>query len=208
MAVGRRFIESGTYRKILVIGVDILSRYVDWRDRSTCVLFGDGAGAAVLGRVKEGYGFLADYLGTDGSKAEALMIPAGGTFAPTSEDTVRERLHFIKMNGHEVFKFAVRVIEEATIEGLTRCQLKIEDLDFLLLHQANKRIIESARKRMSLKEEQVPIHLDRYGNMSAASIPVLLDECVRENRFKKGNLLAFVAFGAGLTWGSIVMRWA
>lgn len=207
LTVAKSMIQSGSYNNVLVIGVDVLSRMTDWQDRGTCILFGDGAGAVILKHVEEGYGLLSEYLGSDGSKAEVLMIPGGGTCFPASEETVKARLHYIRMNGSEVFKFAVRVIEEATLEGLRRCEAKPEDLDYLILHQANRRIIDVARKRIGLAYNQVPMHIDRYGNMSAASIPVLLDECVKEKMFKKGDLLAMVAFGAGLTWGSVVMRW-
>lgn len=203
-----QFITTGAYNYALVIGVDCLSRITDWTDRNTCVLFGDGAGAAVLGPVEEGYGFLSFELGGDGSGGDLLKIPAGGSRCPASEATVIERLHTISMAGREVFKFAVRVIGNSTEEALKKAGLTKEDIDFLIPHQANIRIIESAVKRFGLTEDKVVVNLDRYGNMSSASIPVALDEAVDQGNIKKGDTLVLCGFGGGLTWGSAVLKWA
>ncbi|SEN15472.1 beta-ketoacyl-ACP synthase III [Lihuaxuella thermophila] len=203
-----QFITTGVYNYALVIGVECLSRIVDWTDRNTCVLFGDGAGAAVLGPVGEGYGFLSFELGGDGSGAELLKLPAGGSRLPVSEETLNQRLHTLSMSGREVFKFAVRVIGASTEEALKKAGLSKEDIDFLIPHQANIRIIESAIKRFGLTEDKVVINLDRYGNMSSASIPVALDEAVKQGRIKKGDILVLCGFGGGLTWGATVLKWS
>ncbi|GGE16613.1 3-oxoacyl-[acyl-carrier-protein] synthase 3 [Marinithermofilum abyssi] len=202
-----QFIQNGVYRHALVIGVDCLSRIVDWTDRNTCVLFGDGAGAAVLGPVDEGEGFLAFDLGGDGSGGHQLKQPAGGSRLPATMETVEKQLHTISMNGREVFKFAVRVLGSSAEEALHRAGLTKEDIDFLVPHQANTRIIEAAVKRLGLSEDKVIVNLDRYGNMSSASIPVALDEAVRAGKVRKGDTLVLVGFGGGLTWGSAVLKW-
>ncbi|MFY9114546.1 MAG: beta-ketoacyl-ACP synthase III [Dethiobacteria bacterium] len=207
ITVGRQFIENGTYKNIMVIGVDIISRIIDWEDRTTCVLFGDGAGAVILRPTDAGRGFISTDLRSDGSGAEMLIVPAGGSRLPASDITVREKKHFVKMNGNEVFKFAVRVVEDITVSLLEKADEKVENLDFLFLHQANLRIIESARKRLGLPMEKVPVNIDRYGNMSAASIPISLYENVESGPLKKGDLVALVAFGAGLTCGGVLLEW-
>ncbi|WP_124727636.1 beta-ketoacyl-ACP synthase III [Staphylospora marina] len=203
-----QFIATGVYRYALVIGVECLSRILNWEDRNTCVLFGDGAGAAVLGPVEEGYGFLSFELGGDGSGGEQLKLPAGGSRLPASEETVKNKLHTVSMAGREVFKFAVRVIGHCTEEALKKVGMTKDDIDFLIPHQANIRIIDSAIKRFGLTEDKVVINLDRYGNMSSASIPVALNEAVRDGRIKKGDTLVLCGFGGGLTWGAAVMKWA
>jgi len=208
MAVGSQFIQSGMYKHVLVIGAEVLSRVTDWTDRSTCVLWGDGAGAVVLGPVPSGQGLVNIKLGSDGTMADMLCIPAGGVKLPTTEETVKMRQHYIKMSsGNEVFKFAVRVMGEVTTQALTEAGLVKEDLDFLVPHQANMRIIEAARKRLDLPENRIVVNIDRYGNMSAASIPVALAEAVSQGRIKKGDLIALVGFGAGLTWGAALLRY-
>lgn len=208
LTVGYQFILSGAYRHVLVVGAEVLSRITDWEDRATCVLFGDGAGAVVLQPVQEeDRGLISFELGADGSGAGLLMLPAGGSACPASAETIKERKHFIRMNGNEVFKFAVRVVPDTLARLLERGGVSAAQLDFLFLHQANLRIIDSARKRLKLPPERVPVHIDRYGNMSSASIPVLLHEEATAGRLKRGHLLAAVAFGAGLTWGGVLMRW-
>ncbi|HZK24935.1 MAG TPA: beta-ketoacyl-ACP synthase III [Oscillospiraceae bacterium] len=206
LSVGRLYIQSGLYRRVLVIGAEVMSKFLDWSDRSTCILFGDGAGAVVLGPVEEP-GFINVTLGADGSLAELLVVPAGGSQLPASQQSVAERQHYIKMNGHETFKFAVRVMGEVTQQALDAAGLVKEDLDFLVPHQANLRIIESARKRLKLPPERVIVNIDRYGNMSSASIPVALDEAIQQGRLKRGDLMALVGFGAGLTWGAALVRY-
>ncbi|WP_018132890.1 beta-ketoacyl-ACP synthase III [Effusibacillus pohliae] len=200
-------IQSGMAKYALVIGVDTLSKITDYTDRNTCVLFGDGAGAVVLGPVPEGRGFLGFDLGADGSGGEQLMMAAGGSRNPATQESVLNRQHTIAMNGKEVFKFAVRVMNTATEEVLRKVGLEKTDVDFLVPHQANIRIIDYARERLGLPEDKVVVNLDRYGNMSSASIPVALDEAHRMGKFKEGDLLLLVGFGAGLTWGAAALRW-
>jgi 3-oxoacyl-[acyl-carrier-protein] synthase III len=203
-----QFIQNGLYRHVLVIGVECLSKIVDWTDRNTCVLFGDGAGAAVLGPVHEGYGFMAFDLGSDGSGGELLKIPAGGSRSPATEQTVKDRMHFLYMAGADVFKFAVRAMGSSAEAAIEKAGIKKEDIDFLVPHQANIRIIDSAVKRFGLPMDKVVVNLDRYGNMSAASIPVALDEAVRGGRIVEGDNLVLVGFGGGLTWGAAVLKWS
>ncbi|QGP93028.1 3-oxoacyl-[acyl-carrier-protein] synthase 3 protein 1 [Neomoorella glycerini] len=208
LAVASQFIAAGVYQTALVIGVEILSKIINWQDRNTCVLFGDGAGAVVLQAVPEGEGVLGLHLGADGNGGSLLSIPAGGSRLPASPSTVQNRLHTIHMNGPEVFKFAVRVMGEASLKALEQAGLRKEEVDFLIPHQANIRIIEAATKRLGLPPEKVYVNLDRYGNMSSASIPVALDEAYREGRLKRGDKVVLVAFGAGLTWGATVLSWS
>ncbi|MDQ0337541.1 3-oxoacyl-[acyl-carrier-protein] synthase-3 [Caldalkalibacillus uzonensis] len=207
VSTATQFVQSGMYRYILVVGVECLSKITNWKDRNTCVLFGDGAGAVVIGPTEEGFGFLSFELGSDGSGADLLNLPAGGSRLPASARTLEEEKHFIYMNGQEVFKFAVRVMEQVSVSVIEKAGLSKEDVQFLVPHQANLRIIDAARKRLGLGEERVVINLDRYGNMSSASIPVALDEAVQNGRIKKGDVVVFVGFGGGLTWGGSVMRW-
>lgn len=207
VTTGAQFVQTGLYKHVLVVGVDVLTKVVDWQDRNTCVLFGDGAGAVVLGPVEPGYGFLSFELGADGSGGDLLKIPGGGFRLPASIESLESGAHFIKMNGREVFKFAVRVMEQVSESVLEKAGLTKEDVSWLIPHQANLRIIEAARKRLELSEEQVVVNLDRYGNMSSASIPVALDEAFRERKFKKGDIMVLIGFGAGLTWGGSVLRW-
>jgi len=208
ITTGSQFIQTGMYKYVLVVGVECLSRITDYTDRNTCVLFGDGAGAAVLGPVEDGYGFLSFELGGDGSGGGSLKLPAGGSRLPASEATIAERQHSIYMAGSEVFKFAVRVINSSAEEVLAKAGLTKEDIDFFVPHQANIRIIESAMKRFGLTEDKVVVNLDRYGNMSSASIPVALNEAVEQGRIKKGDNLVLCGFGGGLTWGATVLKWA
>jgi 3-oxoacyl-[acyl-carrier-protein] synthase III len=208
LAVGSQFIATGMYNKVLVIGGETLSKILDMTDRSTCILFGDGAGAAVLSPVEDGNGFLSFVLGAQGQGGENLCMPAGGSRNPASEETVKDRQHFIKMSGNEVFKFAVRIMGEAAVQSLEKAGLSTKDVDVLIPHQANIRIIDAAMKRLDLDRDKVIVNLDKYGNMSAASIPVALDEAVKEGRIKNGDTIVMVGFGAGLTWGACAMKWA
>lgn len=206
LAVAREMIATGAYQRALVIGSETLSRITDWSDRGTCVLFGDGAGAAVAAPVAEG-GMLAYSLGNDGTNAEGLMIRAGGSRMPTTPETVAERLHYLTMNGPEVFKFAVRALADSSEEAVARAGLSMSDIDIVIPHQANMRIIEAAVKRLHIPFERFICNLDRYGNTSAASIPIALDEVVREGRIKPGDHVLLTSFGAGLAWGTMVIRW-
>ncbi len=207
LVVAANFIKTGMYKKVLVIGAEILSKVVDWDDRNTCVLFGDAAGACVLEPCDESFGILSSELGSDGVNGDVLIIPAGGSKMPATKETVEQKLHTIRMDGKEVFKFAVRVMEKSSLEVLKRAGLKKEDIDFLIPHQANSRIIDSAMKKLKLSREKIGVNLDRYGNTSAASIPVALDEALSENKIKKGDNVLLVAFGAGLSWASLVIKW-
>ena len=180
---------------------------MDYKDRNTCVLFGDGAGAVVVGRSDDESGFEAFELGADGSGVKSLYISAGGSAMPTTEETVSNRAQFLKMEGTEVFKFAVRTMGASSKRVIEKAGHSVEELDYLVPHQANSRIIDSATKKLNLSKDKVKINLDKYGNMSAASIPVALDEAVREGNIKKGDNIVMVGFGAGLTWGSCFMKW-
>lgn len=201
------FIATGMYRHVLVVGAECLSRITDYTDRNTCILFGDGAGAVVLGQVPEGRGFKSFKLGADGAGGDLLRICGGGSRVPSTEQSVTERRHFIEMNGRDVFKFAVRVMGSAAEEALAMAGLGKEDIDLLIPHQANIRIIQSSLERLNLPEEKAMINLDRYGNMSSASIPVALAEAVEEGRLSEGDHLVLVGFGGGLTWGASVLVW-
>ena len=207
MNIADQFIKNEAAETVLLVGVDTLSPIVDWQDRNTCVLFGDGAGAVVLKAAGENQGILASKMFSDGKKAELLHVPGGGSRTPATYRTIDERLHYIKMNGSEVFKFAVKIMVESTLQVLEHCNKKPEDLDFLIPHQANVRIIKSASKKLGLPEDRVLINIQRYGNMSSASIPVLLDETLEEGKIQRGNLIGLVSFGAGLTWGAVVLKW-
>lgn len=208
LATGAKFIETGMYRYVLVVGVESLSKITDWEDRNTCVLFGDGAGAAVLGPVEDDQGFQSFVLGADGSGGIHLNQKAGGSRLPASLETIQNKQHYIYMNGREVFKFAVRVMNTATDEAIEKAGMTKEEIDFLVPHQANQRIIDAAVERLGLSEDKVVINLDRYGNMSSASIPVALDEAVEQGRISEGSNLLLVGFGGGLTWASTVLKWS
>ncbi len=208
LAVAKQFIATGTYDKILIVGVEVLSRILDWTDRNTCVLFGDGAGAVVLGPTEEGLGILTTVLGADGEGGKFLTMPAGGSRMPSKIETVQNRLHYVKMDGSEVFKFAVRRMHKASLDALELSGYEMEDINYMIPHQANIRIIKSAAKRLKLPMDKVHVNLDRFGNISSASIPIALDEAVKEKKIQKDDLVLMVAFGAGLTWGSSVIKWS
>jgi 3-oxoacyl-[acyl-carrier-protein] synthase III len=199
-------IAGGLAERVLVIGGDTLSKVVDWSDRTTCVLFGDGAGAVVLERVAQG-GFLGFELGADGAGGPELFIPAGGSRAPASAETVAERQHFVQMNGREVFKFATRVLVSSAEELLARCGRTVEDVDVYVPHQANVRIIDHAVKRLGIPEDRVVINVDRFGNTSSGSIPIALADAAADGRLQKGKLVLMTGMGAGLTWGSGLLEW-
>jgi 3-oxoacyl-[acyl-carrier-protein] synthase III len=207
LAAGSQFVRTGFYNRVLVVGAEILSRIVNWRDRSTCVLFGDGAGAMVLGPVGEGEGFLAFDLGSDGGGADMLAVEPGGWGHPITTGAETALHQSIRMSGNEVFKFAVRAIEESTRRTLALAGLSPRDLDLFVPHQANSRIIDAAAKRLGLDERRVFSNVQRYGNTSAASIPLALDEARAEGRLRHGDTLAMVGFGAGLSWASCVLNW-
>ncbi|MFB5759769.1 beta-ketoacyl-ACP synthase III [Paenibacillus medicaginis] len=207
LATATSFIQAGMYRNALVIGADCLSRITDYTDRNTCVLFGDGAGAVVLGEVPEGRGFKSFDLGAEGAGGPLLRLEAGGSRLPASAQTIENKLHYIYMNGREVFKFAVRVMGTATDVVLGKAGLDKSDIDVFIPHQANIRIIQSAMQRLDLPEDKVMINVDKYANTSAASIPLALVEAAEEGRMKAGDRVLMVGFGGGLTWGASVLVW-
>ena len=208
LGISSQSIVSGLYKKILLVGAETLSRIINWTDRNTCVLFGDGAGAAVLGRVEEGYGVLAVDLGADGTGGEHLIQPAGGSRNPATHATVDAHDHTIHMNGREVFKFATRRMPNACKTILQKAGMNIDDVALLIPHQANRRIIENAITRLKIDRERVWVNIDRHGNMSAACIPVSLTEAQEAGRLHKGDNVMLVAFGAGLTWAGALVKWA
>jgi len=208
LSVAANLIAAGVYENVLVIGAETLSRITDWSDRATCVLFGDGAGAVVLQANGADGGVLSTVLGADGSGGDLLYLPAGGSREPASHRTVAEGLHYLKMRGREVFRFAVRTMPAATRQVLEQAGLEVSDLNLLIPHQANQRIIEASTRALKLKPEMVFSNLERYGNTSAASIPIALCEAAEEGRIQRDDLVVCVGFGAGLTWGAAAIRWS
>ena len=207
LEVGRAFIASGVYQNVLIIGAEKLSSIIDWQDRNTCVLFGDGAGAAVLQRREGACGVLATRLGSDGNKADILAMPGGGCRQPATVDSVNERIHFLKMEGKEVYKNAVTAMTSAAKDVLERSGVSIEDIKCIIPHQANQRIINAVGERLGAKEDQVFVNLQKYGNTSAASVAVALDEALESGKIERGDKILIIAFGAGLTWGATVLEW-
>ncbi len=207
LAVADQYIRAGTYRTVLVIGAEVLSRMVDWTDRTTCILFGDGAGAAVLQAERGPRGILSTHLHSDGALWDLIHIPGGGSRRPPSAETLANRMNFVKMKGSETFRVAVRALEEVAREALAANGLSMEQLALVIPHQANLRILQAVAERLGVPEEKMMINVDRYGNTSAASIPIALDEAVRGGRVKPNDLLLLEAFGAGLTWGAAIVRW-
>jgi len=206
LELARSMIASGASERALVIGAEKLTAVTDWTDRNTCVLFGDGAGAAVLAPVTNG-GILASYLGSDGNLTELLMLPAGGSLHPATAETVRDHMHFIKMRGNEVFKLAVKIMSDAACKALKKCRLDVDDIDCFIPHQANMRILDAVARKMGLPKEKIFFNVAQYGNMSAASTAVALSEAYHGGRIKPGTVVVLDAFGAGLVWGSCVLRW-
>lgn len=205
------YIQSGMMERILVIGVDTLTKHLNWQDRTTCILFGDGAGAAVLAPCASNEGVLSSVLGADGSGLKSVWLPAGGTRTPINAETFAEpeteRLTHLQMNGREVYEFAVRVVPQTIEEALERACLRASDIDLLVMHQANIRILHSAAERFGIDMDRVAVNVDRYGNTSAASIPIALRECAERGQLHKGDIVVTMGFGAGLTWGANVIRW-
>ncbi len=208
LTVADQFLRTGQVKRALVIGAELFSRMVNWEDRNTCVLFGDGAGAMVLAPTEdEERGLLSSHLHTDGTLADILCIPGGGTRKSFSEEVLRDKLHTLHMNGREVFKFAVRALADSTHEALAANGLEPRDVTHVIAHQANLRILEAVLQRLELPLEKCWLNLREYGNTSAASLPMTLDEANRAGRLKEGDVVAMMAIGAGMTWGSAVMRW-
>ena len=207
LEVGQQFIMSRTYDTVMVIGAEKLSSIVDWEDRNTCVLFGDGAGAAILQNRPNTHGLLTAVMGADGSKAGLLFMEGGGSRCPATADSVAARKHYLKMEGKETFKNAVQAMQTAAQEALRRCQIDISRIKCIIPHQANRRIIDAVGERLGAKPEQLFINLHKYGNTSAASVAIALDEAVQSGRVQAGDLLLLMVFGAGLTWGAAVIEW-
>jgi 3-oxoacyl-[acyl-carrier-protein] synthase-3 len=208
LTMGAQFIQSGVHRKVLVIGADVMSSIIDYKDRTTCVLFGDGAGAVLLEPSTDGTGIMDFHHEVDGSGGCYLNMPAGGSARPASHETVDQRMHYVRQDGPHVFKYAVRKFAEATHALLARNHFTPADLDLYVAHQANLRIIEASRERLGLPESKVVTNIERYGNTTAATIPLALGTALDEGRLKKGHLVALTSVGAGLTVGSILMRWS
>jgi len=207
LEIGQQFIMSRTYDTVLVIGAEKLSSIIDWQDRNTCVLFGDGAGAAVLQNRESAHGLLTACMGADGSKAGLLSMPGGGSQIPASVDSVNNRLHYLRMDGKETFKNAVNAMCTAAREALARCELDISQIKCIIPHQANQRIISAVGDRLGASEDQVFVNVDKFGNTSAASVAIALDEAVETGRIQRGDLILMVVFGAGLTWGAAIIEW-
>ncbi|MCX5710033.1 MAG: ketoacyl-ACP synthase III [Candidatus Omnitrophica bacterium] len=206
LSIAQQFIARGSYRNALVIGAEKLSSVTDWKDRNTCVLFGDGAGAAVLSEVHSG-GILSTYLGCDGSKTELLNQPAGGSRKPATAKTLEAREHYVKMQGNELFKIAVKTMTEAAETVLKQAGLTFKDVDLIIPHQANARIILAVGKKLGIDEEKIFLNIEKHGNISSASTVTALVEAVRSGRVKKGDIILLDAFGAGLVWGACVIKW-
>lgn len=209
ITVGSSLVRAGVHSNVLVIGAETLSRFIDYSDRNTCILFGDGAGAAVLSRAEEGSeSRLVDhYLRSDGSGTDLIIMPGGGSRQPASAGTVEGKKHFLTMQGGDVFKFATRSMQVLIETAIERNGISISDLDLVVPHQVNSRIIDTVLRKIDLPEDKIYLNLQRYGNTSAASVPMALHEAAEEGRIEKGNLVLLVAFGAGLTWGYNLVRW-
>ncbi|UCF77746.1 MAG: ketoacyl-ACP synthase III [Candidatus Eiseniibacteriota bacterium] len=207
LTVARSVIGSGVVDNVLVVGAETLSKITDWTDRNTCVLFGDGAGAAVVKPCEPGRGILSASMGSDGRLGYLLELPAGGSLHPVTEQTVQNRMHYIKMRGNEVFKNAVRAMGSVAEDALLKAGVKAEQLDLLIPHQANLRIIKATARRLGVDSDKVFVNVHKYGNTSSASVPIALHEARGEGRIKDGDLVELVAFGAGFTWGAAVIRW-
>ena len=206
LAVADSFIKTGTIRNALVVGSDALSRLLNWHDRTTCILFGDGAGAVVLGASENGNGILSAKLRTDGAYAKTLYVPAGGSSKPATAETVQNNEHTISMNGKEVFKIAVRSMEEISRRALDEAEVSVDQVALVIPHQANRRIIVALAERLGIPMEKVIVNVDKYGNTSAASVPVALDEARRQGRIRPGDIVLLNAFGAGFAWGAAVVK--
>lgn len=207
METGAKMVESGRYKNVIVIGGDTMSSIIDYTDRNTCVIFGDGAGGVLLEPSENDYGILDSILHIDGSGHKYLTVPAGGSARPASKDTVEKRMHFVYQDGKKVFKFAVKNMAKVSKQILDKNGLVGSDIKLFIPHQANKRIIDAAAKRCGMKEDQVLINVNKYGNTTAGTIPICIDEAWEENRLEEGDLLLLAAFGGGFTWGSMLIRW-
>jgi 3-oxoacyl-[acyl-carrier-protein] synthase-3 len=207
LEIAQQFIMSRTYDTVLVIGAEKLSSIVDWEDRNTCVLFGDGAGAAVLQNRPNAHGLLTAVMGADGDKSDLLFMPGGGSRCPATAESVQARQHFLRMEGKETFKNAVQAMQTAAEEAMRRCEIDISRIKCIIPHQANRRIIDAVGERLGARPDQLFVNVNKYGNTSAASVAIALDEAVSSGRVQRGDLILLVVFGAGLTWGAAVIEW-
>ena len=207
LEIGQQFIMSRTYNTVLVIGAEKLSSIVDWSDRNTCVLFGDGAGAAILQSREHSHGLLTAVMGADGEKADLLFMPGGGSRCPATKSSVDARLHYLRMDGKQAFKNAVQAMESAANEVMRRCEVDITKIKCIIPHQANQRIIDAVGERLGANGDQLFMNLAKYGNTSAASVAIALDEAISSGKISRGDLILLVVFGAGLTWGAAMIEW-
>jgi len=207
LEIGQQFVMSHTYETVLVIGAEKLSSIINWKDRNTCVLFGDGAGAAILQNRPNTHGLLTACMGADGSKADLLSLPGGGSRCPATPQSLADGMHFLRMDGKETFKSAVNAMYSAAEEAMRRCEIDITQIKCLIPHQANRRIIDAVGERLGAKPDQIFVNLHKYGNTSAASVAIALDEAVSSGKFQRGDLILLLVFGAGLTWGAAVIEW-
>ena len=206
LKVGKTMIDAGNAETVLLVGAETMSRVTDYEDRTTCILFGDGAGAVVLAK-SEMPGILSISLGSDGDAWQLLYMPGGGSRIPATEESVRQRHHYLKMQGSDVFKEAVKAMESASIEAIRKAEITPDEIDLFISHQANYRIMEAVRRRLDIPPEKVFMNVDRYGNTSSASVPIALDEAAKSGKIQRGDIILFSAFGAGFTWGAAVVRW-
>ena len=207
LEIGQQFIMSRTYETVLVIGAERLSSIVNWKDRNTCVLFGDGAGAAILQHRPDAHGLLTACMGADGDKAMLLCMPGGGSRIPATIESVEAGLHHLQMDGKETYKNAVTAMHNAALEALRRCEVDISQIKLVIPHQANRRIIDAVAERLAVKPGQMFVNLDKFGNTSAASVAIALDAAVTQGLLQRGDLVLMVVFGAGLTWAAAVIEW-
>ena len=207
LSIGQSFVNSGAMETVLVVGAECLSKITDYTDRATCVLFGDGAGAVIIQKSRTKHEILSTSLAADGSQADVLIMPGGGAKNPASLESVQQRTHYIQFKGKEVFKLAINNITNLIIETVNKNGLNLEDIDLIIPHQSNLRIIEATMEKLGLPMEKAFVNIDKYGNTSSASIPIAIDEARKEGRLSKGDIVMLVAFGGGLTWGSSVIRW-
>lgn len=207
MSIGQSFVNSGAMETVLVVGAECLSKITDYTDRTTCVLFGDGAGAVIIQKSCTKHEILSTSLAADGSQADILIMPGGGAKIPASLESVQQRTHYIQFKGKEVFKLAINNITNMIIDTVNKNGLSLEDIDLIIPHQSNLRIIEATMEKLGLPMEKAFVNIDKYGNTSSASIPIAIDEASKEGRLSKGDIVMLVAFGGGLTWGSSIIRW-
>ena len=207
LETGANFIASGRYKRVMVIGVDTMTSILDFQDRDTCVIFGDGGGGVILEPTSDGNGIVDSILHMDGSGGDYLIVPGGGSRIPASIESVEKREHFIKQDGKTVFKYAVKGMADVSEKILSRNNLTGQDISLFIPHQANKRIIDSAANRCGISEEKVLINIDKYGNTTAGTIPIAINEAVKDNRIKDGDYILLASFGAGFTWGSVLIKW-